>query len=337
MIHSPLALVLSGGNALGAYQAGVYEALHAADIVVDRVAGASIGAVNAALIAGNAPEQRLDRLRTFWRPGVEAVGPGPLDDWRRSAAVAWTLAAGREGMFVPRLGQWSADLPSLYDTRPMAETLARLVDLDRLNAGRPRFQATAVDVETGEDVLFDTARAPLTPDQLRASGGLIPVFPPVEVDGRALVDAGISANLPLDGVLDDVPAEGIVCVAVDLLPLAAPRPRELSAVAERIQDLTFATQSRRTIAAWQRIAAERVRGGGSFPPVTLVHLLYADQADEVAGKAFDFSPASLAARWQRGLRDGTAVVEALRTGAIATDRPGLSVHRRHGLRPDSGC
>jgi NTE family protein len=331
MTSLPFALVLSGGNALGAYQAGVYEALHEAGIVPDWVAGASVGAFNAALIAGNAHADRLDRLHRFWRPGAVAEGTsGPIDTWRRSAAAAWTLAAGRAGMFVPRAGHWSPELPSLYDTRPLADTLAELAAFDRLNAGHPRVQVTAVDVETGDELLFDTAAAAITPDQLRASGGLGPLFPPVEVDGRALVDGGVAANLPLDGVLANVPAEGLICLAVDLLPPAAPRPREVTAVAERMQDLTFASQTRRTIASWQRLFAQRI---DAVPPITLIHLVYADQGDEVVGKALDFSPASVAIRWRRGRRDAAGVIDRLQSGALGTGTPGFTVHRFDGATP----
>lgn len=336
----PIALVLGGGNALGAYQAGVYEALADAGIEPAWIAGASAGAINAALIAGNAPEDRLDRLRAFWRPGMAAPDSGgPIDTWRRTAAVTWTLAAGREGMFAPRLGGWTVDGPSIYDTEPLGATLAQMVDFNRLNAGPMRYQVLAVDVESGEEVTFDTARGTITSDDVRASGGLMPLLPPVPIGERLLADGGLSANLPLDGVLGDVPASGLVCLAVDLLPLVAPPPASLSAVAERMQDLLFACQARRAAAMWQRIIDAEVRvatAGGTAPPppATLLHLHYADQGDEVVGKALDFSPATIAARWAVGHRDGAALVEHLLAGRFALDRPGLTVHRFHGLSPE---
>ena len=334
------ALVLAGGNALGAYQAGVYEALAEAGIEPARIAGVSAGAINGALIAGNAPVDRLDRLRAFWRP---SAGPpdsgGPIDTWRRTSAVAWTMANGRDGLFTPQLGDWSVGGPSLYDSRPLADTLARLIDLDRLNHAAPRFQAVAVDVESGREIVFDTAKRAITPDQLRASAGLIPVLPPVEIDGRVLVDAGLSANVPLDPVLADVPENGLICLAVDLLPLAAPRPKTLSAVAERMQDLVFACQGRRAAEMWGRVMDAEVRAAAASgapppPPVTLLHLHYADQADEVVGKAFDFSPASIAARWAQGRRDAAPLAAAIRAGAFAGDQPGLTVRRFHGRTPE---
>ena len=333
--RQPFALALSGGSALGAYQAGVYEALAAGDWLPDVVAGASIGAINAALIAGNAPEQRIERLRAFWRPGPEqSLLFEPIDTWRRTGAVLWSLMAGRSGVFAPQQPAWTGDpAGSLYDSRPLHDALGRLVDFDRLNAGEPRFLATTLDLASGEDRVFDTALGPIGPDHLRASAGLIPIFQPVEIDGHTLVDPGLSANLPIDPLLADPPAEGLLCIAVDLLPLAAPVPTNLTGLAERMQDLSFATQSRRAIEGWQRLSDQHLAtmrlGGAAPPPVTLVQLSYADQGDEVVGKAFDFSPATIADRWRKGHRDGAALVAELASGAIAFDRPGLTVHVRH--------
>ena len=330
------ALVLSGGSALGAYQAGVYEALQAAGMLPDWVSGASAGAVNGAIIAGNAPDRRVERLRSYWRPGLtEAADDSAIDEWRRTMAVQTALLAGRIGMFAPRnllIPSWpfgSTEPPSLFDTAPLGAALAQLVDFEQLNRAAPRYCAAAVDIETGEDVIFDTARAPITPEHIRASSALLPAFPPVEVAGRLLGDAGISANLPLDAVLEQADGRMLV-VAVDLLPLQAGRPQTLTEVASRLQDLTFATQSRRAIDWWQRLFAARVAGPAAarVPAITLIHLIYADQDREVVGKAFDFSPATIRERWDIGARDGRAVLAALDDGrvAVATE-PGLHVHR----------
>jgi NTE family protein len=211
-------------------------------------------------------------------------------------AVSATLLTGRADAFTPRnllfptLPFGNSEPPSLFDTTPLHGAVVRLVDFERLNAGTPRFFATAVDAETGEDVVFDTAKGPIGPDHLRASSAMMPVFPPVEVEGRLLADAGISANLPLDPVLESLSGERMLVVAVDLLPLSARRPATLTEVAERMHDLTFATQSRRAIAGWRRLFAERAAAGRPTPAVTLVHLIYADQAREVVGKASTSPP-----------------------------------------------
>lgn len=320
---------MSGGNALGSWQAGAFEALAARGLAPDRVCGASAGAVNGAVIAGNPPEIAVERLRTLWSPAATAPWwPSEADAWRRSAAVAGFMAGGRPGLFAPRpfMGQtWAWDdgaPPSLYDTAPMRRTLAELVDWDRINGGT-RLQVAAVELEMGEDTLFDSAREPLGPDHIRASAGLMPAFPPVEIGGRWFVDPGLSANLPLDALLVEPGSEPLLVIALDLLPVAAPKPETVGEVAGRLQDLVFARQSRRTIDAWRSVYDGM---GDRAPAVTLVRLSYRDQGREVAGKAFDFSPESAAERWEAGRTAADACLDALEAGRIATGRPGLTVY-----------
>ena len=330
-----LALALSGGNALGAYQAGAYQALQEHALEPDRIAGASAGAINGAIICGNLPERRITSLKALWTPAPAHSSPQPgnvLEEARRTGAAAWTLAAGRPDLFVPRspFGQWwnpfgNPEPSSLYDSTPMRRTLQRLIDFELLNQGMPRFSATAVDLETGDDVVFDTSSHRIEADHLRASAALLPAFSPVEIGGRLLGDAGLSANLPLDGLLSETHDRPLLCIAIDLLPLRAPRPRTLGETVIRMQDLLFATQSRRAIAAWQALFDERVRNGATAS-VTLLHIAYSDHAREVSGKAFDFSPASAAARWRKGAADLNNVLERLASGAIRLGKPGLSVH-----------
>ncbi len=232
-----IVLVLSGGNALGAFQAGVYQALHEHDLQPDWIVGASIGAINGALIAGSPPERRLATLRTFWRPESYGIGqpgmfwfPSAADIARRTGAATWTLAAGRSGIFGPLLSSlapWNDDRRALFETEQLASTLARLVDFDELNGGRCRFTATAVDLATGDDVVFDSRDTRVGPSHIRASAALPVVFPPVEIDDRWLVDGGLSANLPLDPVLGTASPRPILCLAVDLLPLAQTLPHTL--------------------------------------------------------------------------------------------------------------
>lgn len=328
-----VALVLGGGNALGAFQGGAYAAMDAAGMRPDRVVGASIGAMNGALIAGNPAERRVERLRTFWTmegaAGWPDMGWPMVEELRRTGAVLASLATGARGRFVPRLPSWwdpfgAGEPPSLYDHAPLAAMVERLVDLDRLNGGHPRFSATAIDVESGEDAVFDTLATRVTAAHLRASGALLPMFPAVEIAGRLYADAGLSANLPLDPVLAEAGDRPILCLAVDLLPLTGARPQTMGDTIGRMQDLVFAAQSRRTIAAWQAIFDERV-AAGDMRSVTLVRLAYADQAQEVSGKAFDFSAATIAARWRAGQEAMAQVLASLADGSMPMGAPGLSV------------
>ncbi len=334
------ALVLGGGNALGAYQAGAYQALHDRGLAPDWVAGASAGAINGAVICGNPPERRIAQLNALWSPasGDQAglAQASQLEEMRRTAAAATTIASGRSDIFVPRnlLGPWwnpfgAAEPASLYDTHPLLATLGRLVDFDLLNRGVPRFSATAVDIETGDDVIFDTRLTTIGPDHVRASSALLPAFPPVEIAGHLLGDAGISANLPLDSVLNEPSERPLLCIAIDLLPLQAPRPRTLGETVSRLQDLMFATQSRRALAAWQAIYEERGRGGAAAS-VTLLHIAYSDQSREVSGKAFDFSAESAAARWRAGREDAAAALDQLDAGTVPVGSPGLTIYAPAG-------
>jgi NTE family protein len=337
-----VALVLGGGNALGAYHAGLYQALEEAGIEPDWVVGTSIGAVTGAVIAGNPPADRLERLHRLWRP--ERKGDAWFDPaayvpetWRRTGATLETLLFGRAGMFSP-LGStaawWRHDegagAPALYDVRVLRETLLDLIDFDRVNRGAMRFTAVAVDIESGEEAWFDTRDHEIGPDHIRASAALISTFPAIAIDDRLFGDGGLSMNLPLDPVLAARDPAPLLCIAADLLPLASPRPRSLGEVLSRTQDLLFAAQSRRTIERWQAIfAADPDRAGHS---VTLVNLTYTDQAREVAGKAMDFSPRSVRERWEAGCRDGSQAIADLASGDISVGAPGFSIHpaRRQG-------
>lgn len=324
-------LVLGGGNALGAFQAGVYEALHANGLRPDWVVDASIGAINGALIAGSPPEARMNALRSFWRPHV--IGPMDLaQPWlwpgleagRRSAAATWTSLAGRDGLFDPVLSAatpWSDDKPSVFDTGQLAATLEGAVDFARLNDGSCRFTTTAVDLETGDDFVFDTMRQIVRPQHIRASAALPVFFPPVEVAGKWLVDGGLSANLPLDPVLSDPPDRPTLCIAVDLLPLRGALPATIGEAAGRMQDLIFAAQSRRSIAQWrERYEGRRDRA------VSLIRLAYTEQDDEVAGKALDFSGPTIEQRWSAGLAAAMRVIERHRQGTLEIGTVGLSIH-----------
>jgi NTE family protein len=324
-----IVLVLSGGNALGAFEAGVYETLHAHGLFPDWVIGASIGAINGALIAGSPIDRRIETLRSFWRVGP--AGANGLDAWlppaietlRRTAAAGWTMMAGRPGVFGPllsALAPWASDQPSIFETEQLADTLGHLVDLDRLNGGPCRFTATAVDLETGDDAAFDSRDRRIAVDHIRASAALPVNFAPVEIDGRWYADGGLSANLPLDPLFATPPRRPTLCIAVDLLPLGQRLPRTLGEAAGRMQDLIFAAQSRRSLARLQAAFVDR-----DDVSITLVRLAYADQAAEVAGKAMDFSGPTIQRRWSAGRTAAEEVVEALGRGALDIGRPGLRI------------
>jgi len=317
-------LVLAGGNALGAYQAGVYQALHEGGIAPDWIVGTSAGAINGAILVGNAPDAGLAKLAAMWRPDDPDWWQSWPETWRRTIETSATALGGRPGLFSP-LGTalFASPTPALYDTAPLAATLDSLIDFERLNCGAPRFTAVAVDLESGTEAAFDTRERFVGAGHVRASAALPPAFPAVEVDGRLYVDGGLATNLPLDPVLSTPPAQPTLCIAVDLLPMRSGRPDTLGAMAARAQDLTFASQTRRTIARWQaQYATDPAFRGAS---VLLAQLLYADQQLEVAGKAMDFSPASVRRRWGQGLRDGAGLVRRLAGGDLPIGVEGLHI------------
>jgi NTE family protein len=309
------ALVLSGGNALGAYHLGAWRALGAAGLEPGWIAGTSIGAVTAAIIAGNPPERRTVALEQFWSRAATFDGGAALLPATMRAPFQYLQAAasrllGRASLFTLRAPDLSGQRPGLFDATPMRGLLNELVDFDRLNGGGIRVSILAVDLETGDEVAFDTQRERLSVDHIMASAAFIPDFPAVEIDGRMLVDGGLAANLPLHLVLGD-PATGSVpppaCFAVDLFPSQAPLPRSILQGLQRQTDLLFASQSKRTIAhlhdAW----------GGRAGGCRVFYVGYQALAEEVALKGFDFSHSSLRRRAQQGEDAMARQIEVWRT------------------------
>jgi NTE family protein len=265
-----VALVLQGGGALGSYQAGVFEGLDEAGIEPGWVAGISIGALNAAIIAGNPRERRVEQLRAFWeticRPpllpasplnGVPAMFEAWLHTWEQGMAAvnageAWrAMTEGQNGFFRPRMPPaWSRYKPgpgeaSWYDIKPLRDTLTRFVDFDRINApGAMRVSVGAVDVATGNFVYFDNTRDTLAPEHFMASGALPPGFPAVQVGDRWYWDGGLVSNTPLTVVLGEQPRRDALVFQVDLWSARGVLPRDLFEVANRQKDVQYSSRTR---------------------------------------------------------------------------------------------
>jgi NTE family protein len=310
----PLVLVLGGGNALGSYLAGAYEHLQQRGIEPQWIVGGSIGAVTGAIIAGNAPEDRLPRLKAFWdeamihSPGLLGRGTKIRHTYNELHTIT-ALLFGRPGLFGHRFPGMLSMLPwmpsdvALYDHRPLQQTLERLVDFDRLNRGDIRLTIGCVDLETGGDVLFDNRRDRLTPEHFLASSAITPIFPPVEIDGHLLCDPGYTNNLPLEVPFVEPMTGDFTCIAVELFSLHAARPASLDSAAERANDMIFASPTRRTLKGLKREyqLLEKLEPDG--PQATLLHMAYYAGSDERAGKTFDYSPSSIRDRWAAGQRD----------------------------------
>jgi NTE family protein len=322
-----IVLILSGGNALGAFQAGVYEALHEQNLLPDWIVGTSIGAINGALIAGSPNHLRVRALEDFWQRDPSGMAdqfvqwlPETLETGRRTAAVNWTMMAGRHGLFAPDFLPTTSGRVSLFDTDMLAKTLDTMVDFDLLNSGKCRFTTTAVDLESGDDVVFDSPTCRIGADHLRASAALPVTFPPVRVGARWLVDGGLSANLPVDPFLG-APSKGpTLCVAVDLLRLEAARPGTIGEAAGRMQDLIFAAQSRRAIARWRDAYA-----GRDDISISMICLTYESQEREVAGKAMDFSGPTVRERWSAGYLSANKAIRKITDGTLKIGSIGFNI------------
>ncbi|MDB5964594.1 MAG: hypothetical protein JWQ72_1094 [Polaromonas sp.] len=330
------ALVLQGGGALGSYQAGVYEALYDNFKALDWVAGVSIGAINAALIAGNAPEKRVDRLREFWH--LLSSGPGqslPARGADRGLINQWSAVSamlfGIPGFFKPRMSPallmgGAAQVQSYYDTSSLRLTLERLVDFDRLNHGGMRFSVGAVNVRTGNSVYFDNSTQTISALHVMASAALPPGFPAVHIDGEDYWDGGIVSNTPLQYVLDThARKQPLVVLQVDLFSARGEMPKTLSEVAERQKDITYSSRTRQntdtlsaTLNLQQALAdllsklppalrkdpsVAALQAHMACEPIDILHLIYRDKPYELESKDYEFSRATVAEHWAAGADD----------------------------------
>jgi NTE family protein len=357
-----IVLVLQGGGALGAYQAGVYQALHEHDLVPDWIVGTSIGAINAALLAGNHKATRLQRLKQFWDRVAhqDGIDLARIPDAQRRSNV-WlstldTVLRGVPGFFTPRLfSLFSSGLAvqpeeaSFYDTVPLADTLGELVDFDYLNApGGMRLTVNAMKVKTGELASFDNTRQAMSTDHVRASGALPPGFPPVRIDGELYWDGGLYSNTPLETVLDDLPHVDSLCFMVDLWSAEGPEPTTLDQVQTRQKDVTFASRSSRHIEDYLRthqlqhklrelhaLLPERAKTGvgadelaalGCDSTMHIVRLPYAGRDWHMASKDINFSKGSIAWRWDQGYRDALRAIQHAGWLTAVPEETGLVVH-----------
>ena len=346
-----VALVLQGGGALGSFQAGIYEALSEAEIPIDWVAGISIGAINAALIAGNPPERRIERLAEFWDIVSSGLPSFPLmwpsDQMREmlnELSAAHVMGMGVPGFFAPRGWPPTLAIPgtpealSLDDTTPLIATLNRLVDWDRLNHGPTRLSVGAVEIESGNFAYFYTTTTRIDHRHIMASGALPPGFAPVEIDGKWWWDGGLVSNTPLSHVLDHQQTDMLV-FQVDLFSAHAERPRTMADVLAREKEIRFSSRTRSVSDLHielrrRREVANRVLA--KLPPalrddpdvveltaiakekaVALVQLIYRANAWEGGSRDYEFSERTKNDHWQAG-RD--AVAETIgKAGLIATD------------------
>src|SRR5690348_3860082 len=331
-------LVLQGGGALGSYQAGAYQALCHFDFEPEWVAGISIGAINAAIIAGNERDKRVERLKEFWDMVSQPVSWNPVVPGEHartlfnetSAAIIATF--GVPGFFTPRFppaGLWppgSTDALSYYDTAPLKKTLERLVDFDRINDLKTRLSIGAVGVTSGNFRYFDNYEfkklgKKIGPEHIMASGALPPGFPAVLIEGEHYWDGGIASNTPLDFVLDEETRRDLLIFQVDLFSARGPLPESLLEAAEREKDIRFSSRTRLMTDKNRQLHNERrairdllgklpdglkedpsvklLREATKENTVTVVHLIYKSKNYETSSKDYDFSHVAMRSEERR--------------------------------------
>jgi NTE family protein len=334
-------LVLQGGGALGAYQVGVYEALHDAGIEPDWVIGTSIGAINAALIAGNARDQRMERLNAFWSHVEQPLtSAGPLDwlgmgNW---VANMTTVMRGIPAFFSPNVAALrgaraavGVESASYYSTEPLRRTLAELVDFAGMAGAPMRLTVGAVNACSGAMRYFDSRSETLCVDHVMASGALPPAFPAVRIEGEPYWDGGIYSNTPIEAVLDDKPRRDSLIFAVNVWHQTGPEPDSIWQVMGRQKDIQYASRADSHIVRQKQIhrlrhvirqLTEQLPASKQADPVVkelsswgcgttmhVAHLLAPRLESEDHTKDIDFTPAGLSARREAGYADTMRMVE----------------------------
>ena len=334
-------LVLQGGGALGAYQVGVYQALHEAGIEPDWVIGTSIGAINAALISGNRPEQRMDRLNEFWDRVEHKPPAGGLFDWMGMGnlfANMSTVTQGIPAFFTPSTAMFGnlkaevgVEAAAYYSTAPLRSTLGELVDFDYLCECHTRLTVGAVNACSGRMRYFDNRNEKIAVEHVMASGALPPAFPAVRIDGEPYWDGGIYSNTPIEAVLDDKPRRDSLIFAVNVWHQTATEPESIWQVMARIKDIQFASRADSHIVRQKQIhrlrhvirelakqvpavkqsdaKVKELASWGCRTTMHVAHLLAPRLDSEDHTKDIDFTAGGVRARRQAGYADTLRMIE----------------------------
>ena len=361
-----LALVLQGGGALGAYQAGVYQALQEAGLEPDWVSGVSIGAINGAIIAGNPPEKRLERLQTFWERITQRrvwhyTPDGDIFRKARNAASSWlTVMYGQPGFFAPhQTSPWlshagSTTATSYYDNSPLRETLLELVDFSRINDKQTRLAVGAVNVLDGNFAYFDNTIDTITPEHVMASGALPPALPMVKIGTDHFWDGGIVSNTPLQHLLEQDDRINTLVFQVDLFSARGMLPRDIHEVMARQKDIMYSSRTRyttdlyRSIHSWKtklgqalaKVPAELLSDEerqlkeelGDLPEIAILQLIYQQKSYEGHAKDYEFSGTSMREHWRSGYEDTSRTVKRRSWIAMPPEGAGIVVHDVHRER-----
>jgi NTE family protein len=367
-LYDRVALVFQGGGALGAYQAGVYQALAETGCEPTWLSGVSIGAVNASIVAGNEPRHRLRKLEQFWQTisGRKIWAYTPEGDFYRDVrnrTSSWmTMTLGQPGFFKPRFpNPWmeqpgAAGATSFYDSAELKDTLEDVIDFDVLNDGRKRLSVGAVNVRTGNFVYFDTQNVRIGPEHIMASGALPPALPAVRIEGEYYWDGGIVSNTPLQYLLDQEEDRSSLVFQVDLFSARGNLPRSMPDVLSRHKDIMYSSRTRQNTDTFRRIHAFKMRLLDALkrvPPeqltpdevelikdysdagvVNIVHLIYQHKNYEGHAKDYEFSGTSMREHWEAGLEDTQRTLRHRDWLLPPTDiKDGVEIHDLHREDP----
>jgi NTE family protein len=358
-------LVLQGGGALGSYQAGVYQALHEAGVEPDWIIGTSIGAINASLIAGNPPSERLPKLKEFWRRmeqnpiwNIRTAFP----DFNERLSYWTTVTHGIPGFFKPNPLAHAGDSYPLgaeragyYTTAPLESTLAELVDMDLLNKCEPRLTVGAAHVRTSQMRYFDSQHCKLAIKHIMASGALPPAFPAVRIDGELYWDGGILSNTPTEVVFDDNPRKDSLIFAVHLWNPAGAEPTTMAEVLNRHKDVQYSSRIMSHVARQQQAhrlrhiinqlgarlpqrerndpAVRELLGYGCQTRMHVVRLLAPQLDRETHTKDIDFSPRGIMKRWDAGYTHTKGVLQRAPWVGEFDPLSGVVLHEQMELMP----
>ncbi|CAG9163534.1 patatin-like phospholipase family protein [Cupriavidus pinatubonensis] len=362
-VPGKVVLVLQGGGALGAYQVGVYQALHETGLEPEWVIGTSIGAINGAIIAGNPPVQRLSRLKQFWdsvsyrAAALGSSGFRQLEDWLRVVNIT---TRGIPSFFTPSPDAWWPGVhaavglarAAFYSTSPLRATLAAVVDFEYLNARQTRLTVGTVSVRSGRMRYFTNRDAPLSVDHVMASAAFPPGFPSVSIEGEPYWDGGIYSNTPLEAILDDRPRHSSLIFAVQLWPASGPEPDSIWQVMSRLRDIQYSSRAESHLERQRQIHRLRhvIRELGKHIPAgereqaavqellgwgcgTTMHVVELD-APQLDGndmhRDIDFSTCGIERRWLAGYEDTRRVLERAPWREPLDPIEGIAVHRLFG-------
>lgn len=340
--------VFQGGGALGPFQSGAYQALNDYNYCPDMLIGISIGSINAAIIAGNPPQQRLEKLKYFWNkvsapisfPNIPFAGMAKFHNFW---GAQYAMTFGQPGFFIPRainpllLTNADPEELSFYDPAPLRDTLLEVIDFDYLNAGHIRLCIGATDLSSGDFVFFENFKDTLTPEHIMASGALPPGFPAVKIDGRYYIDGGVHNNNPLVRLLEEFAKReneihNVLCFMVDLFSISGPIPHSLDGMLERIKDIQYSSRSKRSSAIYAttqnlshaiRFLTTKLSDQAKEDPkvkeitklgyanrLDLVHIIYHSvRGTELQSKDYNFSKQSINIHWQQGYQTTKKLID----------------------------